>query len=261
MTFPDSPRVIYSHDPLETVICQLRFPPILKIDAEIPASFQELIRHEYPLFTDRLPDNEGLEIPPEIAKLMSIGLQFQGGKRKYEFSTSDELWQVTLTRDFLALTTKKYERWEDFKRHLDGPVDALLSQYGPDFYVRIGLRYRNLIKRSQLEVKDCSWSELLQPHVAGELASEIHGFIRKAGRELLIELEGKIGHVKIKHGIINAKDSSEDFYLIDADFYTDQQTEIGHAISRLDRFNKEAGHLFRWCITDRLHSAMGPRSI
>jgi uncharacterized protein (TIGR04255 family) len=47
MTFPeDSPRVIYGRNPLEQVICQIRFPTILKIDTELPAAFQEQIRSD-----------------------------------------------------------------------------------------------------------------------------------------------------------------------------------------------------------------------
>ena len=48
MPFPDVERVIYNENPLDRVICQLRFAPILKIDTEIPAEFQERIRIDYP---------------------------------------------------------------------------------------------------------------------------------------------------------------------------------------------------------------------
>ncbi len=261
MTFPDSQRVIYSENPLESVVCQLRFPPILRIDAEVPANFQDRIRHEYPLFADNQPMNQGLDIPPEITKLMGLDLQLQTARRGYDFSTSDGLWKISLTREFLALTTNKYETWGNFKDHLKGPLEVLLTEYKPDFYSRVGLRYRDVIKRSLLNLKDVPWAELLKPHITGELSSEVAPFIRKAGREILVELESSLGHVRIKHGIIQPKDSAEELYLFDADFYTDQKMEIGHAIERLDRFNREAGHFFRWCITERLHDAMGPRSL
>jgi len=32
MPFPEVKRVIYEHNPLDKVICQLRFPPILRIE-------------------------------------------------------------------------------------------------------------------------------------------------------------------------------------------------------------------------------------
>ena len=47
MAFPEVERVIYERNPLDEVICQLRFPAILKID-EPPIAFQEQIRTRYP---------------------------------------------------------------------------------------------------------------------------------------------------------------------------------------------------------------------
>ena len=48
MPFPEVDRVIYTTNPLDREICQLRFPPILKIDTEIPSQFQDKLRSEYP---------------------------------------------------------------------------------------------------------------------------------------------------------------------------------------------------------------------
>ena len=54
MPFPDSERVIYQRNPLLEVICQLRFPSILRIDSEAPAVFQERVRKEYPMYQEAL---------------------------------------------------------------------------------------------------------------------------------------------------------------------------------------------------------------
>jgi hypothetical protein len=40
----DYPRVIYKRNPIIGVVCELRFPPILRIAAEPPVAFQEWIR-------------------------------------------------------------------------------------------------------------------------------------------------------------------------------------------------------------------------
>lgn len=66
MPFPNSPRVIYRKNPLEQVICQIRFPSILRIDTEIPAAFQELVRSQFPLFEER--QEGGIEIPVELSE-------------------------------------------------------------------------------------------------------------------------------------------------------------------------------------------------
>ncbi|MCH7755956.1 TIGR04255 family protein, partial [candidate division KSB1 bacterium] len=53
MPFPEVKRVIYKKNPLDRVICQLRFSPILKIDAEIPAEFQDMIRADFPNYSEK----------------------------------------------------------------------------------------------------------------------------------------------------------------------------------------------------------------
>jgi uncharacterized protein (TIGR04255 family) len=143
MLFPVSQRVIYEKNPLEEVICQLRFPPILRIDTEIPAAYQERIRHEFPLFTESQDEESRLGIPPEIARFLSGEIQVRVGKSS-QFLSADKKWMVTLTRDFMALSTPNYERWERFKERLRKPFDALVSYYQPVFFTRVGLRNATL---------------------------------------------------------------------------------------------------------------------
>ena len=52
MPFPKKDRIIFTKNPLTDVICQLRFPSILKIDTEVPAKFQDKIRDVFPNFTE-----------------------------------------------------------------------------------------------------------------------------------------------------------------------------------------------------------------
>jgi len=90
--------------------------------------------------------------------------------------------------------------------------------------------------RSKLSLDGVSWKELLQPHVAGELGSEIAPSIEDIRQQLLLK--------QSEH--------------IDADFFTERRIEIGEADQILNHFNQQSGRLFRWCITARLHDAMGP---
>lgn len=82
MLFPESERVIYDQNPLEEVICELRFPQILRIESEAPAAFQDRVRGEYPLVNKRTPLNLGL--PPEVAKIFPLELNIKG-----------DLWRTT----------------------------------------------------------------------------------------------------------------------------------------------------------------------
>lgn len=260
MPFPDSPRIIYQQNPLDEVICQLRFPPVLKIEKDIPAGFQEALRKDYPLFQQQAAALQAPALPEQVSQMLA-SLIPQPTAKAYEFSSADERWKVTLSRDFLALTCSRYERWEHFKAHLAAAVGALLDQYSPAFYMRIGLRYRNLILRSKLGLEEVGWGELLHPQVAGLLNSEIAGEIDGISHQLSLRLQQYEAKVTIQHGAAKVQDTQEECYYIDADFFTNRKTAIDEGNNVLDFFNGQSGKLFRWFITDRLHRAMEPAAV
>ena len=62
MLFPPTQRVIYHENPLVEVVCQFRFPTILKIDAEIPVAFQEAVRSTFPDYTPTVEHTHNVEL-------------------------------------------------------------------------------------------------------------------------------------------------------------------------------------------------------
>lgn len=256
MTFPDSPRVIYKQNPLVEVICQLKFPPILKIESEPPSAFQERIRKQYPMMLESSSDQPLL--PPAIARALGQAVPgfFQG--RAYTFQSEDELWKVVLTREFLALSTTHYARWEEFRSKLQIAIDALVTSYEPSFFVRIGLRYRDMIRRSVVGLERTEWSKLLRPHILGELSHpKLSKAVQHSAHDVLISLGDNAGQVRILHGLIKEPDAQDFSYSIDSDFFYEGRTELTDAFKYLDSFNREAGKLFRWCITPLLHKRLG----
>ncbi|HID30265.1 MAG TPA: TIGR04255 family protein [Desulfobacterales bacterium] len=262
MPFREAKRVLYKKNPLDRVICQLRFPPILRIDAEIPAQFQERVRRQFPNFSEasewkvQVPQALEGQIPPEVLR------QFvqSSGNKNYEFSSEDGVWQINLTRTFVALATKKYERWEEFKEKLQIPLEALSDVYSPDFFSRIGLRYTDIIKRSALGLDDVEWSQLLRPYILGILASpEVSDHVREFENRYEVGLSDGESVVRIVTTLIQPPDGDEICFMIDSDFYNSQKTEIDSAMERLNYFNVRASRLIQWCITERLHKAMEPQ--
>ncbi|HSB11890.1 MAG TPA: TIGR04255 family protein [Blastocatellia bacterium] len=261
MAFPESSRVIYRKNPLVEVICQLRFPAILRIDTEVPAQYQEKLRETYPIFGDSQTSEVKLNLAPDLANLVGSSgpISLRGGKASYEFISGDQSWKVSMDRESLALSTVKYERWEVFKEKLIHALESFVQLYSPLFYSRIGLRYRDVIQRSNLGLSEAPWSALLKPHIAGELSSEIAHDIVHSANQVTIRLDGR-GQVLINHGLAFNQEK-EVCYLIDSDFSTDQRTELNDAIKILDFFNEQSARLFRWCITERLNEAMEPLPI
>lgn len=263
--FPDSQRIIYSRNPLVEVICQLRFPSILRITAEPPVAYQERIRAEYPLLSERYPETD-IDIPIGVPAAVAETILKSLPKRKlvgFDFVSADEKWKVSLTKEFLALTTSRYTRWEDFCQHLEGPLKALIEVYNPSFCTRVGLRYQDLIQRSKFGLGTSTpWSGLLRPHIAGILApGELTGAIEEHQSQTLIKLPAHGGKVRMRHGIVQTVDTKEECFLIDSDFFTQERKEFTDVDGILGYFNRQSGRLFRWCIEDRLHQAMEPSPV
>lgn len=258
---PASPRVIYQRNPLEMALCQVRVPPLLRIDVEPPAAFQEAIRAEYPGFAQKSTIALGSDIPEEVKALVERATGTMPTGTAYDFTSEDGNWTVGLTRDFLSLSTKAYVRWEDFRAHLEGPFEAFVAEYRPGYLTRIGLRYQNVIQRSALGLDGRPWGEVLQPHIAGELANnEIGNSAEQAVRDIVFGLGGS-HRVRLRHGLARRNAEPEDCYLIDADFYTEERRGHDDAIGSLNELNGHAGRLFRWCVTDLVHEALGPEPV
>lgn len=243
MNLPEFERVIYKHNPLVEVICQLRFPPILKISHQEPVEFQDAIRLKYPLF-----ETTRAQLPSQISQaIQQLGLPLQSDVA-YNFKSEDQRWTLSLTKDFIALTTSSYERYEQFKQRLKEALEIFEDIYKPSFYTRIGLRYQDLIIRSKLEIEDRSWSELIAEHVASELhESNFSSSIQTIMKNLVLRTE--VGQINLNHGLVNVKEaqnsSNEIAYLFDADFYTEQKLEGNRDVwNLLDQFNQSAGRLF-----------------
>ena len=258
--FPDSARVLYAKNPLIEVVCQLRFPPILRIDSEIPADFQETIRGALPLFSDADP-SPFPDMPSEVSQLLKASLPTQLTRRTWKFQSEDSNWTVTLARDFLALATTQYINWGEFRAKLEHLLQALETAYRPSFFTRIGLRYQNLIVRSFLGLNDAPWSELLQPYIAAEYhLPSLAPAVQETTHRILVELPYNQARVNLRYGTARREGEDESLILIDNDFFTEQKTELPNALNLLDLFNRESGRVFRWCITERLHEAMGPET-
>jgi len=263
MPFPERKRVVYKKNPLDRVVCQLRFPPILKIDAEVPANFQERIRKEFPIFSEAAELK--LEFPSAVQGAVSPEMMeklVQPAIRNYEFASDDGTWKVNLTRSFIALTTTKYTRWEEFKSKFELPLSSFIEIYSPDYFTRVGLRYIDLVKRSVLGLADVAWDDLLQPYVIGMLSTpEVGNSIQDFESKNEIKLEDGESTARIITKLFELPESGEICFIFDSDFFSQSKINVEQAIDKLDYFNLRSSRLIQWCITGRLHDAMEPENL
>jgi uncharacterized protein (TIGR04255 family) len=261
MKLPDYERVIYEHNPLIEVIAQIRFPTILKITSQEPVDFQDSVRFEYPIFEA----SRNLQIPVELSNLLTQFNSNIASELTYQFKSEDLSWQLSVDKNSITLVTNKYERYEKFIERFKNAVEIFEKIYNPSFYSRIGLRYRDLIIRSKLNINSKTWIELIPKHIASELHTpeleeSIINFVKN------LQLRTEFGQVNFNHGLVQVRDIEkgidEPAYLLDADFFTEEKIERGENVwNKFDNANRTARNLFRWSITEELHSAMRPKAI
>jgi uncharacterized protein (TIGR04255 family) len=265
MPFPDAQRVIYNKNPLVKVVCQLRFPVILKIDVEIPAEFQNRIRVDFPVFSEKqaikvdVSNSFKGKIPEELLQK----LKAPSSSKNYEFVSEDGKWLVNLTRSFMSLTCLNYLRWEQFREKLSGLLNILIELYSPQYFTRIGLRYVDIIDRESLGLGGVSWIDLIKPQVLGmlgskDIESQVDVFESKYEIDML---EGVDSKVRVLTSFAANNKTNELCYMIDSDFYKNSKTSLEDTLERLDFYNRQARNLMQWCITERLHKAMEPESV
>lgn len=154
-------RVKYLKSTLREVIFQVRFPKIIKLMEEAPAAFQDLIIGQYPIYS--VQQNETV-------------VEFNGkpqqqlNENNHCFISTSGKTKINLTSSFFAVSTLEYERWEMFKKEIEEVLDKFYVCYNIPGIQRIGLRYQNIIFRSQLGLAGKPWAELLAPSVLGPLA-------------------------------------------------------------------------------------------
>jgi len=262
MPFPQTPRAIYERNPLTEVICQLRFPTILRIASEPPAELQERLRSQYPVFRESQGGNP--RMPQEVSRILAdLPIQLPSEPTTYAFETEDGSRTINLSREFVAVTERDYEHWESFSGEVQRVKEAVEEIYQPPFYSRTGLRYQDVIDRDALDLQDVPWHELVRSPMAGLLGSaeeSVRNHIREtvSTAELAIpEISG--GTVRLQYGLATPEDRPTQVYAMDADFYTTERSSTDDVFQILNAFNGHAGNYFRWSITERLRDALRPR--
>ena len=264
MLFSSAPRCGYARPAVHEVICQLRFPTILSSENREPADFQDMIRGSFPRYAqlkENLPPKviQASGAPPRVENLPPV--------TNYSFVSADTLWKLNLTKDFVALSTLHYTRWEEFASMLDKTLAAFIRVYQPAFFERIGLRYVNIIARSALSLDSCEWRELIAPAYLGPMAEEDvnDDMFSKYAMDAELPLDSS-SHVKIHAGPVTLKPNApgaeaekEQKFVLDLDLSMSGNISPHFAAGGLETLHAHSTRVFRGAITDALHEAMGPQ--
>ncbi len=260
--FSNEPRCRYRSNQLGEVICQLRFPEILTIGANVPVQFQEAIRDEYPQYAARK------ESPaPRITGVPgNLTVENQPQTINYQFASADGVWRVNLTSRFISLSCNRYTCWEDFAAKLDKPLVSFIKIYKPAYFERVGLRYLNFISRKELDLEMHPFSDLISPCYLGLLAEDDVNdtAITRCSIDAEVNLRGgckakfHAGPGLVKKG--NQQDPEIKF-IFDQDLYMPGNVPVNVSAGALQTLHSQAWSVFRGAITDTLHQAMEPENL
>jgi len=262
MVFPEVERSIYKQNPLDNVLCQLRFPPILKINTGDISAFQDDIRSMFPEYSEQIEIiNEITLGPPNPFQQNAIN-QFSrpSSNKNHLFTSADGKWKVNLTNTFISLSTSEYTKWEVFRDKLLLAQKSFIAHYKPSYFSRIGLRYVNIFCRTGLGMPlTKSWGDLIESHYNGVFSTTSSEQLRTFKNVYEFNLEKDFCTVKTLSAFINKKDNGEQCLLIDNDYSMNDKTAIDNAEDILNYLNGTSTRLIRWIISDELHKAMGPQ--
>lgn len=255
MLFSTNDRYTYANSPLIETICQIRFPTILSIGSTTPAQFQEAIREDFPRYAAKEEQQPPRVVNGKLEQVPPI--------TNYTFISTDGLWKINLTQNFIALSTLRYGHWEEFAQKLDKILALFIQIYQPAFFERIGLRYINAISRNRLGLQDELWDDLINSPFIGILDQPDVDETQTAKCALDVELNlGDNRHLKLHAGpgiLGNGKQDPEPKFILDNDFSViEKEIPIQRLAEDLNVLHDYAVRIFNAAITRELHDAMGP---
>ncbi len=240
------PECDYGKTGLTTVVCQLRFNPILKIGQAVPVDFQDRVRESFPVFVRE----ESIEFRLALGASLPAAVEsLPPTPATWRFRTEDGAWVAGLAVNFLSLETKDYRHFPDFAERFQVLLSALADVYGIRSFGRVGLRYVNLFKSDGFPG---GWAGRINASLLGPLSDPQIGS-DVTGAQQLFALAGDDWTIAVRHGL---DDSGN--YLLDFDHATESKVDVDSVSLRLTDFNRRIFQIFRWCITDQMHQEMEP---
>jgi uncharacterized protein (TIGR04255 family) len=225
----------FARNPLSTVVTQLRFHPILKVEANV-AGFQEQVRATFPTY-EMIVGRE-VSFDPSVQ-----GIEVRDTK-SFQFSTPDQDMTVSLGIGFLSLETKAYTDHGTFLQHARVALDALHRVYGPVAPTRLGLRYVNLIRKSVVEEglgRATAWSDLVMPEFLSLPAGRVDLKNTLFASEVTSSMP--IGALTLRYGLLRTPALGEHFRF-DMDRYVEAAVDLPTVAATLEGFSGDLYSLF-----------------
>jgi len=235
---PESEEIRLALSPIREVICQVRFPTVLRIRKEDPSDLQERLRDHFPGFETE----QAVELQPGL-------LRRDAGPCLFRFLRRDQSANVTLAPDSYALTFSRYDSWSEFVHMLSFVGQHVREVYGIGYATRIGLRYINMIGPEHVGSESVSD---LSSVVRDELVALLDTGVLLEPSLALSQVRAKEGDTQFtfRYGIVIPSASEGRRFVLDFDCFTETQHDLHDVIPLCMEYHRIIYGAFRWCIPD-----------
>jgi uncharacterized protein (TIGR04255 family) len=249
LCFPSTEDIRLQRAPLAEVICQVRFPPVLKIGSEQPVDFQERIRKRFP----QLEVEQGMVV--RMAPLEGDPPQAKPEPRTFRFKSPDGHTIVSLALGFYALSTTAYTHWADFLDHLQLVGEAARKVYSLPYAERIGLRYINHLTLENTGSSTVAelW-DILRPEFSVLLRNDCWDQPQEMVSQLSLAGDGD-ERLTLRTGF---RDGGRPIFLLDFDYYAQGNIPLENLAALFQRYHDVIYGAFRWCIREPKLAVFGP---
>ena len=243
LSLPHFEEVPLQRPPVTEVICQVRFPPILRISAEGPYQFQDRIREHFPTF-EILQDMLVQAAPLPAQAIMPV----------YHFKSPDGRSVAALAVNFFAFSTEAYSSWIDFRKNLTLIARLVRETYSPASAGRIGLRFVN-----KLTPHNTGFAGLDQ--LVHMLTDELIVLYSPPSWTKAERLETRVvvpdGEATLNLRLVI---DPEPYVVLDFDYYEARDNiPLDELIQKLDRYHDTIYSAFRWSVAQDALAAFLPR--
>ncbi len=243
LNFETKTEIKLNKAPLDEVVCQVKYSPILSISKNIPSEFQEIVRNRFPNY--EAVQNFVFQVP---GVGITQGVSLDAPPKSHDFVTKDRKSKISLTSDFFALSTKNYTHWAEFLETLLIIEKGIAKVYNISTATRIGLRF---INRFTLKNSNLKTSNELLGLFRDELTCIIKAEPWKDPNESFLQLVAPDVKAMLAIRIGYGKQNRDPFFVLDFDYFEDAKAiPLKKFADKISVYHSRIYDAFRWCLKD-----------
>jgi uncharacterized protein (TIGR04255 family) len=240
--FPKVERKVFSHNYLDQVIIELRFPTLLSLKEREPKDIQNSIREQFPLYS-----------PTQRMQVTPLGSTEP--EPIYQFADRKGDPYIELSSSNIVLIAKHYQSFQVFEEKIEFLIERCLPFIKTDFFTRIGLRYVNNIAGIPNSLE--GFNQWINPKLLSSIGGEEMGSVGDMKCEITGLLE-KGGTYKFKYGLSPAQPNRS--FVLDYD-YGKLDVDVDSSLETLNSFHDVHFDFFWWSLGDAAREALESGSI